>query len=210
VEAALAIIFVLLIVAGGAYYFNARSRQRREAVGGGPERSALGSGGARAGSTPSQELSSDIRRLKVGDVVNHEGRDYLVEGTITFNEDGFEWKEHLLQDADAKVWISVEDEEGLEVALWQRVAGATLAPGPETIDFEGTTYRLDEQGRAQYRAEGSTGTGEAGRMEYADYEAGDRRLSFERYSEDGTWEAGLGQVISEHVLDIYPAREGSR
>jgi hypothetical protein len=39
-----------------------------------------------------------------------------------------------------------------------------------------------------------------------DYEAGDRRLSFERYGDESGWEMGLGQKISEHVLDIYPSR----
>ncbi|MEY2514021.1 MAG: hypothetical protein QOJ89_1379, partial [bacterium] len=44
-----------------------------------------------------------------------------------------------------------------------------------------------------------------GKAEFADYEHGDRRLSFERYGDDGGWEISVGRVISEHVLDIYPS-----
>jgi hypothetical protein len=67
-------------------------------------------------------------------------------------------------------------------------------------------YAFDERGRAKYASEGTTGAPGGGRMEYADYEAGDGRLSFERYSEDGSWEVSLGHVVPEHALDIYPGR----
>jgi hypothetical protein len=43
-------------------------------------------------------------------------------------------------------------------------------------------------------------------MEYIDYEAGEKRLSFERYGgPDVPWELSSGQVIKEAALDIYPA-----
>lgn len=160
-----------------------------------------------AGDGPRFEApTSDVRTLKPGDVVNYEGRDYIIEGTITFDEDGFVWHEHHLVEGEDKLWLSVEDDEGLEVAVWRRLRGSTLEPGAAAIEHDGVGYERDERGRARFTAEGSTGTGPSGRAEYADYQAGEKRLSFERYGEDGAWEVGLGQLISEHALDIYPGR----
>jgi hypothetical protein len=147
----------------------------------------------------------DPRRIKVGDVVHHEGRDFLVRGTLAFDQDGFEWQEHHLDDASVRRWLSVEDDEELELCLWTAVTAPTLEPGPAEVVHEGTTYTRDEHGRATFRATGSTGTGPTGTVEYYDYVAGDRRLSFERYGTGGDWEVGVGEVVNERSLDIYPA-----
>ena len=67
------------------------------------------------------------------------------------------------------------------------------------------TYELEERGQANYTAEGSTGTAGGGKVEYADYSSdGDKALSFERFGADASWEVGVGTVISEHLLDVYP------
>jgi len=52
---------------------------------------------------------------------------------------------------------------------------------------------------------GSTGAGEAGTAEYADYlptGGGPARLSFERYSAGTSWEVSLGRVIGLESLSI--------
>jgi hypothetical protein len=154
-------------------------------------------------------MAGDPRALKVGDVVNHDGSDFLVEGTLRFEEGGSRWDEHLLVDGERRLWLSVEDgEDGLEVCTWIRGRVAGLTPGPERLEHDGVAYELEERGTANFTAEGTTGTAGGGRAEYVDYEAGERRLGFERYASDGEWEVSVGTVISEHVLDIYPAREG--
>jgi hypothetical protein len=190
----LVIIVVLLViaVAAGVYL-----RRRSPApVAPGATRPAL------AGEPP----PSDVRSLKPGDVVHYEGGDYIVEGTLRLEQDGFEWQEHRLVDEGRSLWLSVEDDEGLEVVVWERATGTRLEPGAGTLDHEGVSYELDERGHARFTASGSTGTGPSGRMEFVDYEAGERRLSFERFATDAGWEVGVGRVISEHVLDIYPSR----
>jgi hypothetical protein len=148
-----------------------------------------------------------VRSLRLGDVVNHDGGDFIVEGTLRLEQDGFRWEEHRLVDGERSRWLSVEDDEGLEVVVWNRSPAAGLDPGPGTIAHEGVEYALLERGHASFTAEGSTATAPSGRMEYVEYAAGDRRLAFERYGADAEWELGVGAVISEHALDIYPARE---
>ncbi len=150
----------------------------------------------------------DPRRLKVGDVVHHEGRDYLVRGTLAFDQDGFVWHEHFLDDTTTRRWLSVEDDEELEIVLWEAVTAPELAPGADRITHDGVTYTLEERGQATFRAEGTTGTAPAGRVEYYDYTAGAERLSFERYGGE-TWEIGRGHVLNERSLDIYPAARGT-
>ena len=151
----------------------------------------------------SESVRSDPGRITVGDVIRFDGRDFIVRGTIRFDQDGFEWQEHFLDDVEVKRWLSVEDDEGVEVALWQALKGAGLEPGPKTLEHDGKTYELDEKGAARFTAVGTTGTAASGRVEYFDYEAGTDLLSFERYG-DGGWEAATGRVVGEFELDIYP------
>lgn len=146
----------------------------------------------------------DPRRIKVGDVIAHEGRDFLVRGTLEFDQEGFRWHEHHLDDASTRRWLSVEDDEELELCLWTSVDAPELAPGPGELVWEGTTYVRKERGRASFTAQGSTGTAPTGTVEYADYAAGSKRLSFERYGSAGDWEVGVGEVVHERALDIYP------
>ena len=152
-------------------------------------------------------LHGDARRLRPRDVVAYEGTDYVVDRTMRFDEDGFTWDEHLLTDAVAgrKLWISVEDDEGVEVAVYEQVAGADLSPDATEVAHDGVTYTRQERGRARFRVErADDGPGEQGEMEYADFRAGERLLAFERYGSGG-WEVSTGQVVSEHALDIFPA-----
>jgi len=198
VEALLVLIFVLLIVAGIVVFMRGRDR-----VAAGPD----GGGGAPSlGASRAEPTAGDIRALKPGDVVNYDGGDFIVEGTLRLEQDGFRWAEHRIVDGERSHWLSVEDDEGLEVVVWERTRGGSLEPGPTSLEHQGVTYELDERGHANFTAEGSTATAGGGRVEFADYEAGERRLSFERYGDEAGWEMGTGQVISEHILDIYPSR----
>jgi len=146
----------------------------------------------------------DPRKIKVGDVIAHDGRDFLVRGTLEFDQDGFRWQEHHLDDTSVRRWLSVEDDEELELCLWTAVDAPDLAPGASELAWDGTTYVRKEQGRATFTATGSTGTGSTGTADYVDYAAGPKRLSFERYGTAGDWEVGVGEVVNERSLDIYP------
>lgn len=195
------IVLFLALIAGGVYVF---ARGRTVGSGAGGRDSGPGSlSAAPAGAPP-----PGVRALKVGDVVNHDGADWIVEGTLRINQDGFEWQEHRLVDGERSLWLSVEDDEGLEVVVWERSRELGLEPGERTLTHDGVSYELDERGKASFTADGSTATGTSGKVEFADYSAGERRLSFERYGQDAGWEAGLGQVVSEHSLDVYPGRGG--
>ena len=150
----------------------------------------------------------DVRSVGVGAVVSYGGRDFVVRGTLELDEDGFRWREHLLDDAEVRRWLSVEEDEELEVVLWESAPALGLTPGPPALEHGGVRYELDEHGEATFTAEGTTGTAPTGRVEYWDYAAGERRLSFERFG-TGSWELGLGERVPEASLDVYPAAPGS-
>ena len=188
------VVLVLVAVAAGVWWFLQQRRRAEGAAGGQPVVDPL----------RKDSRGIDPRGIKVGDVIAHEGRDFLVRGTLAFDQDGFQWQEHHLDDASVRRWLSVEDDEELELCLWTGVDAPDLAPGAGELAWDGTTYVRQEQGRATFTASGSTGTGPTGTVEYVDYAAGPKRLSFERFGGAGDWEVGVGEVVNERALDIYP------
>jgi hypothetical protein len=159
-------------------------------------------------------LTSDPLRLKPGDVVRFRGEapvvDWVVRGTLAMDEDGYSWKEHLLDGSTAagelRRWLSVEQGEGgLELALWDRLPGSDLTPDAKEVAHDGVAYRRDERGRARYSSTGTTGAAASGEMDYADYlpaAGGVQRLSFERFSAGGSWEVSSGRLLNLESLDI--------
>ena len=196
-DAVVVILLVIAVAVGVVMYRRYTAEQEaKKRPGAGPPRDPLAT----------ESIRSDPRRITVGDVIRFDGRDFIVRGTVRFDQDGFQWQEHFLDDVQVKRWLSVEEEEGLEIGFWTSVKGADLQPGPKTIDYDGKTYELDEKGSARFTAVGTTGTGPSGRVEYYDYAAGDALLAFERYGE-GDWEVATGRTVGEYELDIYPGSE---
>ncbi len=52
----------------------------------------------------------DPREIKVGDVLGIEGSDFVVRGTLRFDQSGFTWAEHFIDDVHNRRWLSVEDD----------------------------------------------------------------------------------------------------
>jgi hypothetical protein len=190
-----AIVIVAVIVIAVLIWYILRQRQQQQA----PDRLES--------ANVARSKRASAQGLKLGDVVNFEGHDLVVQGSIHYNQSGSTWDEHLLVDGTYKRWLSVEDDEGLEIAVWEKLVDPDLTPGDKRIQYGGKTYVMEEDGKADFTAEGSTGLGASGRYEYFDYEAGDARLSFERYGGDAAWELSTGHVIPEGALDVYPASE---
>jgi len=89
------------------------------------------------------------------------------------------------------------------VALWCRVE-----PGPDTIVYDGQTYRVTESGQANYRTAGyihlisQTDQTETGRYAYFDYENDARViLSFERF-DAGPWITSIGHHVNPKAVTV--------
>ncbi|HEU5108010.1 MAG TPA: DUF4178 domain-containing protein, partial [Micromonosporaceae bacterium] len=109
-----------------------------------------------------------------------------------------------------KMWLSVEHDPDLELALWTQVPSATVRPGEPTVDFDGRRYVREEAGKARFTGTGATGLDPSGTVEYQDYAAPDGPLlSFERFGtgDTATWEVARGERLHRAELRIF-ARGG--
>ncbi|HEY1133245.1 MAG TPA: DUF4178 domain-containing protein [Nocardioides sp.] len=152
-----------------------------------------------------------LRRLRVGDVVGYEGAMLFVRGRLDFDEEGFTWTEHFLDDDTTRRWLTVEEDEGFQVSLWRSLAAGDVeqgTAGDRDVIVGGIAYRLQEQGNASFRASGSTGTAPQGTAGYADYASADGKhlLGFEKFG--STWEASLGEPVQPWELTVYPGSDG--
>ncbi len=147
--------------------------------------------------------AGDPRRIGVGDVISYEGHDWVVRGSVAYDQRGYRWAEHLLDRVGEQLWLSVEQDEQLMLVRWQAVRAPSLEPAA-TVVWDGVVFELEERGRARFRSEGTTGMPLEGEVEYHDYEAPDGRLlSFERTS-DTTFEVSVGVPIPSGAMTIYP------
>lgn len=155
--------------------------------------------------TDSDALRGDPRKLKAGDIFDTHGETLTVRGTLRLSEGGYSWSEHLIDTGGGvKRWLSIEEDPDLELKLWTEVDGAPQ-PGPRTLKYDGKTYRLEEEGRAQFASEATTGLAAQGTVHYYDYEAEDGSgLAFEDFKGNGNFEAAVGLEIERNEITIYP------
>lgn len=147
----------------------------------------------------------DPHKIVVGDVVGYAGIDHVVRGTISLTEGGMTWREHLLDGSTGRRWLTVEDDEGdLEMTLWMRREGTNLTPEGDVI-LDDKVHRQVERGRADYTAEGTTGTPPSGTVDYADYATADKTglIAFERWAATQSWEISTGRAVTLGELTVY-------
>jgi len=151
------ILLVVLTVIGGVAAVGIAASERRKALpGAGQKQLAAGS---------DRLLERTVRDLRVNDILTIDGKDFLVEGTIGYDEDGHRWiAGRVVDDKDVR-WLVV----GIERAG----AGAMrlLAPDdsqpiagypPEAIVIGEVRYALDKRGTATCELHGDVGAlGEA-------------------------------------------------
>jgi hypothetical protein len=151
-----ALIIAVLIVAGAASAVGGVlvwAAQRRHALEGGGSRKQLGP------AAPAL-LERGVRDLRSGDIIQHGGVDYLVEGILSYDEDGHGWIAGRLVDGDDERWLVV----GME-----RVGSASLrlcqvddelevsGYPPDLLTSKGTRYKLERRGTATVQPSGEAG-----------------------------------------------------
>lgn len=156
-------------------------------------------------SADEDSVRGNPRTLKPGDIVTVRTEDYTVRGVLRLTEGSYTWNEAFLDTGVGdRMWLSVEDDPDLEVAIWRELKDVTVSPGPDRISLDGRSYTSDESGKARFESEGTTGLAASGTVRYHDYEAGDGTLlSFEDFS-DGKWECARGELLRRSEYTIYP------
>ncbi len=152
----------------------------------------------------------DPHKIGVGDIITYAGIDHVVRGTITLDEEGYIWREHLLDGSTGRRWLTVEDDEGeLEMTLWMRREGTNLVPNGDVI-LDDKVHRKIESGTAKFTAEGTTGTAPSGSMEYADYATADKTglIAFEKWTRGHSQRTHCHPLgppgMSLYLLDVEP------
>jgi hypothetical protein len=144
------ILLVILTVVGGVAAVGiAASERKKLPAGAGEAPKALTAGAERT-----------LRDLRVGDIVMIDGRDYLAEGTIGYDEDGHRWIGGRLIDAGDVKWliVGIERSGGASMRLVTQ-DDQTHVSGypPEAIVVGELRYALDKRGTATCELRGDLG-----------------------------------------------------
>ncbi|MEB3181415.1 MAG: DUF4178 domain-containing protein [Nostocaceae cyanobacterium] len=145
----------------------------------------------------------NVFNLELGDIVQYEGVDWVVEGKLTYS-DGDTWLEYLLQDGDNIRWLSAEEDDWIEVQ-WLEICTELEISGkpPSQLTLGDITYKLAESGTAKMTRLGNTFNRQTQYCQYFDYKGkGNHVLSVEIW--DGDIEVTIGQRISPSSLSLLP------
>lgn len=158
-----------------------------------------------------QELPSKSRNifdLQIGDIVQYQETDWVVEGKLTYTVSAYFWYEYLLQDDERIAWLAVAEDDKVEVSFLENTNQLDIqkiqvnAP-PKEIKFADETYQYADAGIARMTRTGLTMRRTAEQCEYFDYETKDGKvLSVEVW--DGDIEVTVGVKINPRSLTILP------
>lgn len=175
-----------------------------------------GSSGVKAlpGGSEGKLLERTIRDLRSGDVLTYDGRDYLIEGVVHYDEDGHRWCSGRMVDGDDKRWLVVGMERGgsLVVRMMKEAADVEIEGFPPEVLLVGEhRFALDKRGTATARMTGDTGlgTGQAEGIESVErcrwwlYDTpGDATMIVEQWG--NTFRVLRGDKIGPGLIDLIP------
>jgi hypothetical protein len=152
-------------------------------------------------------LQRTVKEVRLNDVVQHAGHDYLVEGVVQYDEDGHTWRAARVVDGGVEHWLLVGLERGaaptlrlLDVAQGLEVSGYP----PETLEHASVSYKLDKRGTANATFEGDvkgvpTGPeGSAARCRWWKYQAaGEKVLVLEQWGDVFRALAGISVPVDD-------------
>lgn len=152
---------------------------------------------------PAREVT--LTTLAPGDVVVHLDVTYLVEQRITYHQAGFFWFDYRLDDGEGNAaWLSVTDDDELELAFFHPSTYDPPLPPPKKLEVGGVEYELDEHGVVDAKIDRGTGTETRTRVEAWDYESDDGQLlGIQRWGE-GEIEVMVGRAVRPVELDLLP------
>ncbi|NES82431.1 MAG: DUF4178 domain-containing protein [Moorea sp. SIO2B7] len=162
---------------------------------------------SRLGGNNSQRLpplERTIFTLEIGDIVQYLEQDWFVEGKLTYNDDGYIWIEYLLQDGNNLNWLSVDEDDTIEVALLKPTTELNVDTNPPSeIEFQGSVYRLVGSGKAAMTHSGKALNRGAQNCHYYDYKANnDQVMSIEVWNQE--IEVSVGNRINPRMLRLLP------
>ena len=201
-------LLVLLIVVGGAAAVGIAANERRKALPGGSPAQLPAAG--------DKLLERTVRDLRVDDVLTIDGKDFLVEGMINYDEDGHRWTGARVVDGGDVQWLVVGIERagtGSMRLLTQDDATQISGYPPEVLVIGDVRYALDKRGAATCALHGDLGPlgalkkdrpdGHVERVRWWLYSApGDDTLLLEQWGSD--YRVLRGKKVGEGTLELIP------
>jgi hypothetical protein len=150
------ILVTLLVLAGGTAGVGAvmyANEKRRRGLSAGPTAKALPAGDDAGERT--------LRELRVGDIVTMDGKDFVSEGVVSYDEDGHRWVgARLVDDADVR-WcvVGLERSGAMSVRMLSQDESSELTGyPPEALVLGEIRYTLDKRGNATCKLDGDLGS----------------------------------------------------
>jgi len=142
--------------------------------------------------------------LQLGDIVQYEGIDWVVEERLSYEEEGDVWFDYLLQDQDTIRWLSVEEGDRVEICWMETITDLEVSHQPPAqLTYQGLTYRRRESGVALMTKLDSHASHHSVTCHYTDYTASNQHiLSVERWN--GDVEITVGKQIPASALVLLP------
>ncbi len=195
-------------VVGGGLYVAAKRRQVNGEAG---YQRQLGTGAS------GQLLERTVHDLRPGDIIQYNARDYLVEGVVTYDEDGHRWSGGRLVDGRSTLWLIAGMERlGSKTSLRMLIPDEDMEMSgypPENIVAGKTRFELDTRGTALAKFSGDVGAlpGKRGDPSYDTVErcrwwrydsAGDDTMIIEQWS--GEYRVLRGHKVESMMIEMIP------
>jgi hypothetical protein len=146
----------------------------------------------------------NVMNMRVGDIINIEDVDYEVQGILKFNDHGWKWIEYKIKDSRKTYWLSVEEDDDIEISMYQEVVAITTEP-TKVYEYKGIKYYMQEGSDAIVEdIEGKINAVKGEQVDYYEYtdEDDENLLSIEIW--DGEVEMSIGRWIEDYNIEIYP------
>lgn len=144
-----------------------------------------------------------LLNIQVGDMITYELEDYEVVGKMTLNDHGFQWFEYQLEvPGEKSLWLSVEMDDELEIAVYKKIKHPVSEPIPKTLTVDEVSYTLDEKGMAEVSGQGRSSQLSGQTVTYYDYsnEAEDQLVAIEVWN--GEIEVSQGHTAQDYEFEI--------
>jgi Domain of unknown function (DUF4178) len=160
--------------------------------------------------TVSPSKRTSVFGIEVGDVVTYDTVDYVVKNKISYDDEGFEWFDYLLQDAasGSELWLSAEDDDGITIGVYHEIdLPEGVPPVPRSLTVEGKTFKQYEHSDAQVRVEREDATrSNQSEIEYWEFKGPEGHyMTVTRWG--GEHEASVGKEIEEYEIKVYPGNQ---
>lgn len=203
------LLVVLSVVGGGAALVAVANARQRQLMAG-----RSGAAPAALPGSTDKLLERTVRDLRVGDVLTLDGKDYLCEGVVGYDEDGHRWIAGRIVDGTDERWllVGIERAGGSSLRLLTRDASVDVSGYPaDTIVVGDIKYTIDKRGNATCKLTGELGglgkadrpAGHVERCRWWLYGApGDDTLVVEQWGSD--YRALRGKRVPDTFIDLLP------